>query len=101
MCIKLVCFPNASVLIPWHQFFMVQLTVWVSVCPFSPRRTFLGMEVCSGHAQLLDLVQAVDRTMTEFRLDTFYKVISKKYKSLNDCKSLSCHKNMNKSSKRI
>lgn len=36
-------------------------------------RTFLGMEVCSGHAQLLDLVKAVDKTMTEFRLDTFYK----------------------------
>lgn len=33
------------------------------------------MEVCTGHAQLLDMIQAVDRTMTEFRLDTFYKVI--------------------------
>lgn len=32
------------------------------------------MEVCSGHAQIMDLVQVVDRTMTEFRLDTFYKV---------------------------
>lgn len=37
-------------------------------------RTFLGMEVCTGHAQLLNLVQAVDRTMTDFRLDTFYEV---------------------------
>lgn len=37
-------------------------------------RTFLGMEVCSGHVQLLDLVRVVDRTMTEFHLDTFYKV---------------------------
>ncbi|MEQ2276939.1 poly(U)-specific 3'-to-5' RNA exonuclease [Ameca splendens] len=38
-----------------------------------PCRTFLGMEVSTGHAQLLDLVRAVDKTMTEFRLDTFYK----------------------------
>ncbi|XP_054476000.1 U6 snRNA phosphodiesterase 1 [Anoplopoma fimbria] len=36
-------------------------------------RTFLGMEVCTGHAQLLELVQVVDRTMKEFRLETFYK----------------------------
>lgn len=36
-------------------------------------RTFLGMEVSTGHAQLLDLIRAVDRTMTEFRLETFYK----------------------------
>ncbi|XP_044050593.1 U6 snRNA phosphodiesterase isoform X3 [Siniperca chuatsi] len=42
-------------------------------CNAERTRTFLGMEVCTGHAQLLDLVQAVDRTMTEFRLDTFYK----------------------------
>lgn len=32
------------------------------------------MEVCTGHAQLLDLVQTVDRTMSEFDLDTFYEV---------------------------
>ncbi|XP_018559600.1 U6 snRNA phosphodiesterase 1 isoform X2 [Lates calcarifer] len=42
-------------------------------CNAERTRTFLGMEVCTGHAQLLDLVQAVDRTMTEFHLDTFYK----------------------------
>ncbi|XP_076588770.1 U6 snRNA phosphodiesterase 1 isoform X2 [Chaetodon auriga] len=42
-------------------------------CNAERTRTFLGMEVCTGHAQLLDLVQSVDRTMTEFRLDTFYK----------------------------
>lgn len=42
-------------------------------CNAERTRTFLGMEVCTGHAQLLDLVHAVDRTMTEFRLDTFYK----------------------------
>ncbi|XP_031731515.1 U6 snRNA phosphodiesterase 1 [Anarrhichthys ocellatus] len=41
-------------------------------CSVVPSRTFLGMEVCAGHAQLLDLAQAVDRTMKEFRLDTFY-----------------------------
>lgn len=32
------------------------------------------MEVCTGHAQLLDLVQIVDKTMSEFLLETFYKV---------------------------
>lgn len=37
-------------------------------------RTFLGMEVCTGHAQLLDLVKIVDKTMSEFLLETFYKV---------------------------
>ncbi|XP_040893689.1 U6 snRNA phosphodiesterase [Toxotes jaculatrix] len=42
-------------------------------CNAERTRTFLGMEVCTGHAQLLDLVRVVDRTMTEFRLDTFYK----------------------------
>ncbi|XP_040018703.2 U6 snRNA phosphodiesterase 1 [Gasterosteus aculeatus] len=42
-------------------------------CNDERTRTFLGMEVCTGHAPLLDLVQAVDRTMKEFRLETFYK----------------------------
>lgn len=42
-------------------------------CNTEKTRTFLGMEVCTGHAQLKDLVQVVDRTMTEFHLDTFYK----------------------------
>ncbi|XP_067444956.1 U6 snRNA phosphodiesterase 1 isoform X1 [Thunnus thynnus] len=42
-------------------------------CNAERTRTFLGMEVLTGHAQLLDLARVVDRTMTEFRLDTFYK----------------------------
>ncbi|XP_056273725.1 U6 snRNA phosphodiesterase 1 isoform X2 [Pseudoliparis swirei] len=42
-------------------------------CNAERTRTFLGMEVCTGQAQLLDLVKAVDRTMTEFRLETFYQ----------------------------
>ncbi|XP_056908422.1 U6 snRNA phosphodiesterase 1 isoform X2 [Takifugu flavidus] len=42
-------------------------------CNADRTRTFLGMEVCTGHAQLLDLVQIVDRTMSEFLLETFYK----------------------------
>lgn len=41
-------------------------------CNAERTRTFLGMEVCTGHAQLLDLAQSVDRTMKEFRLETFY-----------------------------
>ncbi|XP_046889183.1 U6 snRNA phosphodiesterase isoform X2 [Hypomesus transpacificus] len=36
-------------------------------------RTFLGMEVSSGHSQLLQIMKTVDGTMEEFRLDTFYK----------------------------
>ncbi|XP_028814507.1 U6 snRNA phosphodiesterase 1 isoform X1 [Denticeps clupeoides] len=36
-------------------------------------RTFLGVEVSSGHAQLLELVQVIDRTMEEFGLPTFYQ----------------------------
>lgn len=42
-------------------------------CNAEKTRTFLGMEVSTGHPQLLDLVRAVDTTMTEFHLDTFYK----------------------------
>lgn len=35
-------------------------------------RTFIGLEVSSGHAQFLDMVSAVDRVMEEFDLTTFY-----------------------------
>ncbi|XP_053740993.1 U6 snRNA phosphodiesterase 1 [Synchiropus splendidus] len=41
-------------------------------CNAEKTRTFLGMEVVTGHAQLLDLVQVVDTTMAEFHLETFY-----------------------------
>ncbi|XP_076427742.1 U6 snRNA phosphodiesterase 1 isoform X4 [Peromyscus maniculatus bairdii] len=37
-----------------------------------PTRTFIGLEVSSGHAQFLDMVSAVDRVMEEFDLTTFY-----------------------------
>lgn len=37
-------------------------------------RTFVGLEVSSGHPQLLELVSGVDRVMEEFDLPTFYKV---------------------------
>ncbi|KAL1784933.1 U6 snRNA phosphodiesterase isoform X1 [Sigmodon hispidus] len=36
-------------------------------------RTFIGLEVSSGHGQFLDLVSAVDRVMEEFDLTTFYQ----------------------------
>ncbi|KYO27486.1 U6 snRNA phosphodiesterase isoform A [Alligator mississippiensis] len=36
-------------------------------------RTFVGLEVSSGHPQLLELVSGVDRVMEEFDLPTFYK----------------------------
>lgn len=38
-------------------------------------RTFIGLEVSSGHAQFLDLVSEVDRAMKEFDLTTFYQVM--------------------------
>ncbi|XP_045389565.1 U6 snRNA phosphodiesterase isoform X2 [Lemur catta] len=38
-------------------------------------RTFVGLEVTSGHAQFLDLVSEVDRVMEEFCLTTFYQEI--------------------------
>lgn len=37
-------------------------------------RTFIGLEVTSGHNQFLDLVSEVDRVMEEFDLTTFYQV---------------------------
>lgn len=42
----------------------------------SPSRTFVGLEVTSGHAQFLDLVSEVDRVMEEFDLATFYQVVN-------------------------
>uniref|UniRef100_A0A8C8DCK3 U6 snRNA phosphodiesterase n=1 Tax=Oryzias sinensis TaxID=183150 RepID=A0A8C8DCK3_9TELE len=42
-------------------------------CNAERTRTFLGMEVFTGHAQLLDLVRVIDQTLTEFQLETFYK----------------------------
>lgn len=36
-------------------------------------RTFVGLEVTSGHAQFLDLVSEVDQVMEEFELPTFYQ----------------------------
>jgi len=45
-----------------------------------PCRTFLGMEVSAGCAQLLELVRVVDKTMTEFQLDTFYEVSNEKHR---------------------
>ncbi|CAN9499434.1 unnamed protein product [Ophioblennius macclurei] len=42
-------------------------------CNAEKTRTFLAMEVWTGHAQLMELVRVVDQTMTEFRLETFYE----------------------------
>lgn len=43
--------------------------------PLPLPRTFIGLEVSSGHAQFLDMVSAVDRVMEEFDLTTFYPVM--------------------------
>lgn len=37
-------------------------------------RTFLGLEITTGHAQLTELAKVIDKTMEEFRLATFYQV---------------------------
>lgn len=47
----------------------------------SPSRTFVGLEVTSGHAQFLDLVSEVDRVMEEFDLATFYQVVNGAFSS--------------------
>uniref|UniRef100_A0A8K9V7A6 U6 snRNA phosphodiesterase 1 n=1 Tax=Oncorhynchus mykiss TaxID=8022 RepID=A0A8K9V7A6_ONCMY len=39
-------------------------------------RTLLAMEVSTGQAQLLELMKAVDGTMEEFTLVTFYKKLT-------------------------
>ncbi|XP_041078336.1 U6 snRNA phosphodiesterase [Polyodon spathula] len=36
-------------------------------------RTFLGLEVRAGHAQVLEMVRVIDRTMQEFNLSTFHQ----------------------------
>lgn len=42
-------------------------------CNAERTRTFLGAEVSTGHTQLLDIIKVVDKTMKDFRLETFYK----------------------------
>lgn len=42
-------------------------------CNTEKTRTFLGAEVSTGHTQLLDIIKVVDKTMTDYRLETFYK----------------------------
>ncbi|KAK2838460.1 hypothetical protein Q7C36_013274 [Tachysurus vachellii] len=36
-------------------------------------RTFLGMEISTGHMQLLEVVKSVDKVMEEFNLSTYYE----------------------------
>lgn len=50
-------------------------------------RTFVGLEVTSGHAQFLDLVSEVDRVMEEFDLTTFYQVTNSLFLSIGPPKS--------------
>ncbi|XP_069073539.1 U6 snRNA phosphodiesterase 1 isoform X2 [Pleurodeles waltl] len=59
-------------LLPTHRFFCVtnQLKVYTNE---ERNRTFLGLEVSSGYAELQDLVWEVDRVLQEFDLETFYE----------------------------
>ncbi|NXX83477.1 USB1 phosphodiesterase, partial [Urocolius indicus] len=59
-------------LAPFHRFFCVadQVKVYTNQ---NKTRTFIGLEVSSGHFQLLELVSEVDRVLEEFDLPKFYK----------------------------
>ncbi|NXO04372.1 USB1 phosphodiesterase, partial [Rhinopomastus cyanomelas] len=56
----------------FHRFFCVaeQVKVYTNE---NKTRTFIGLEVSTGHFQLLELVSEVDRALEEFDLPTFYK----------------------------
>ncbi|NWI21003.1 USB1 phosphodiesterase, partial [Crypturellus soui] len=56
----------------FHRFFCLadQVKVYTNQ---NKTRTFIGLEVSTGHFQLLELVSEVDRVMEEFDLPTFYK----------------------------
>ncbi|XP_071973052.1 U6 snRNA phosphodiesterase 1 isoform X2 [Engystomops pustulosus] len=47
-----------------------QLKVYVNK---EKTRTFLGLEVVTGHQQLLEVVSEVDKSLQEFDLETFYQ----------------------------
>lgn len=47
-----------------------QLTFYVNK---EKTRTFLGLEVVTGHQQLLEIVSEVDKSLQEFNLETFYQ----------------------------
>ncbi|XP_006863631.1 PREDICTED: U6 snRNA phosphodiesterase isoform X2 [Chrysochloris asiatica] len=53
----------------WIVPFVQSLKDRVASC----QRTFVGLEVTSGHAQFLNLISEVDRVMEEFDLTTFYQ----------------------------
>lgn len=62
-------------LAPLGRFVFSEAASHARVVPTSAfSRTFVGLEVTSGHAQFLDLVSEVDRVMEEFDLTTFYQV---------------------------
>lgn len=56
---------------PWSS--QATLTQAVLAKRVEGGRTFVGLEVTSGHAQFLHLVSEVDRVMEEFDLTTFYQ----------------------------
>ncbi|NXN21664.1 USB1 phosphodiesterase, partial [Nycticryphes semicollaris] len=59
-------------LAPFHRFFCMadQVKVYTNE---NKTRTFIGLEISTGHFQLLELVSEVDRVLEEFDLPTFYK----------------------------
>lgn len=58
--------------LPTHRFFCIanQLKVYTNE---DRNRTFLGLEVSSGYAELQNLVWEVNRVLQEFDLETFYE----------------------------
>ncbi|XP_039209572.1 U6 snRNA phosphodiesterase isoform X4 [Crotalus tigris] len=55
----------------WINLFVQSLKERLASC----HRTFIGLEVSSGHSQMLELVSEVDEVMEEFNLMPFYKEI--------------------------
>ncbi|XP_040536763.1 U6 snRNA phosphodiesterase isoform X7 [Gallus gallus] len=58
----------------FHRFFCVADRVKVYTNQ-NKTRTFVGLEVSTGHFQLLELVSEVDKVMEEYDLPVFYKDI--------------------------
>ncbi|XP_006878794.1 PREDICTED: U6 snRNA phosphodiesterase isoform X2 [Elephantulus edwardii] len=62
---------SQSVVLHHHWIIPFMQTLKERMAPF--QRTFIGLEVTTGHAQFLSLVSEVDRVMKEFNLATFYQ----------------------------
>lgn len=64
--------------VPWqmmgHRWCVLTLQSCSEILHRTSCRSFIGLEVSSGHSQLLELVSEVDKVMEEYNLPLFYKV---------------------------